>query len=45
MAAEGEVPEQMLKEHWSGYERFIRLVKWTAIASFIATFLVILVIS
>ena len=45
MAAEGEVPEKMLKEHWSGYERFVALVKWTAIVSLLTTFVVILLIS
>ena len=45
MAAEGEVPERMLREHRSGYDGFVALMKWGAIVSLIVTFLVIFAIS
>ena len=45
MAAEGEVPEKMMREHRSGYDGFVALMKWGAILSLIATFFVILLIS
>ncbi|HEX8644665.1 MAG TPA: aa3-type cytochrome c oxidase subunit IV [Allosphingosinicella sp.] len=45
MAAEGEVPEKMMREHTSGYEGFLSMMKWGAIISFVAAILVILVIS
>lgn len=45
MAAEGEAPEKMLKEHRSGYDGFVSLMKWGTILSFIAAMLVVLIIS
>ena len=45
MAAEGEVPERMLRDHRSGYEGFVALMKWGAILSFITGILVMFVIS
>jgi hypothetical protein len=45
MAAEGEVPERMLREHRSGYEGFVGLMKWGAILSFITAILVMLLIA
>ena len=45
MAAEGEVPEKMMREHRGGYEGFVSLMKWGAIVSLIAAFIVILLIS
>ena len=45
MAAEGDVPERMLRDHRSGYEGFVALMKWGAILSFIIGILVMVVIS
>ena len=45
MAAEGEVPERMLRDHRSGYEGFVTLMKWGAILSFITGILVMFLIS
>lgn len=45
MAAEGEIPERMIREHRSGYEGFVSLMKWGAIISLIVAFFVILLIS
>ena len=45
MAAEGEIPERMLKEHRSGYEGFVWLMKWGAILSFITAIFVVLIIA
>ncbi len=45
MAAEGEVPERMVREHLSGYECFVTLMKWGAILSLITAFIVVLLIS
>ena len=45
MAAEGEIPERMVREHRSGYEGFVALMKWGAILSFIAAILVMFLIS
>ena len=45
MAAEGEVPERVLREHRSGYEGFVTLMKWGAIVSLVSAFVVILLIS
>ena len=45
MAAEGEVPEKMLREHWSGYEGFVRLMKWGAAVSLITALLVMFIIA
>lgn len=45
MAAEGEVPERMLKDHVSGYEGFVSLMKWGTIISVLIGFLVMFVIS
>ena len=45
MAAEGEVPERMMREHRNGYDGFVALMKWGAIVSLIAAFVVILLIS
>jgi|GEM_PF-2803124 len=45
MAAEGEFPERMVREHRSGYEGFVALMKWGAILSFITAILVMFLIS
>jgi hypothetical protein len=45
MAADGEVPERMVRDHRSGYEGFVSLMKWGALLSLIAGFIVILLIS
>jgi hypothetical protein len=45
MAAEGEVPERMVREHRSGYEGFVALMKWGAIVSFVTAIVVMFVIS
>ena len=45
MAAEGEIPEKMLREHRSGYEGFVSLMKWGAIVSLVTAFIVIFLIS
>ena len=45
MAAEGEIPERMVREHRSGYEGFVALMKWGAILSFITAILVMFLIS
>ncbi|MDP8993534.1 MAG: aa3-type cytochrome c oxidase subunit IV [Pseudomonadota bacterium] len=45
MAAEGEVPEKMVRDHRRGYEAFVALMKWGAIVSLITTLFVILIIS
>jgi hypothetical protein len=45
MAAEGEVPERMVREHRSGYEGFVTLMKWGAILSFVTGILVMFIIS
>ena len=45
MAAEGEVPERMVREHRSGYESFVSLMKWGAILSFITGILVMFLIA
>lgn len=45
MAAEGEAPEKMLRDHRSGYVAFVHLMKWGAIVSFIAAMLVVLIIA
>ncbi len=45
MAAEGQVPEKMMREHRSGYDGFVSLMKWGAILSLISAFIVILLIS
>ena len=45
MAAEGDIPERELREHLSGYEGFVGLMKWGAIISLVVTFLVIFLIS
>ena len=45
MAAEGEVPERVLREHRSGYDGFVALMKWGAILSLITALLVIVIIS
>ena len=45
MAAEGEAPEKMLRDHRSGYVAFVHLMKWGAIVSFVTAMLVILIIA
>ena len=45
MAAEGEVPEKMMKDHRSGYESFVGLMKWGAILSFVTAILVMFLIA
>lgn len=45
MAAEGEAPEKLLRDHRSGYTAFVHLMKWGAILSFVAAILVIIVIA
>ncbi|MEA3018344.1 MAG: hypothetical protein QOI38_3066 [Sphingomonadales bacterium] len=45
MAAEGEVPERMVRDHRSGYEGFVSLMKWGALISIIVAFIVIFLIS
>jgi hypothetical protein len=45
MAAEGEVPEKMMRDHRSGYEGFVTLMKWGAIVSLLSALFVILIIS
>jgi hypothetical protein len=45
MAAEGEVPERMLREHQDGYHGFVGLMKWGAILSFIAAIVVMFLIA
>jgi len=45
MAADGEVPERMVRDHVSGYEGFVSLMKWGAIVSLVTGFVVILLIS
>ena len=44
MAAEGEMNENF-KAHERGYDRFLGLMKWGSILSFIATMIVVLLIS
>lgn len=44
MAAEGEVPERMVREHQSGYDGFVSLMKWgTAISLVTALFVILLI--
>jgi hypothetical protein len=43
MAAEGDVKE--LNVHRSGYDRFVGLMKWSALACFIIAILVIFAIA
>jgi hypothetical protein len=45
MAAEGEVPEKMMREHASGYAGFLAMMKWGAILSFIIAILVMFLIA
>ena len=45
MAAEGDIPEKMLREHQSGYDGFVALMKWGTIISLIAAAIVVLIIS
>ena len=45
MAAEGEVPERMVREHRSGYDGFVSLMKWGAIVSLVTALIVILLIA
>ena len=45
MAAEGEVPERIERDHQSGYDGFVTLMKWGAAVSLIVALLVIFVIS
>jgi hypothetical protein len=45
MAAEGEVPERVLRAHRSGYDGFVSLMKWGAVVSFIVALIVIAIIS
>ena len=45
MAAQGEAPEKMLKDHRSGYEGFVTMMKWGTVVAFIAAIFVILIIS
>jgi di/tricarboxylate transporter len=45
MAAEGEVPERMLRAHRSGYDGFVWMMKWGAVLSFIVALIVIAIIS
>ena len=45
MAAEGEIPEKMIREHRSGYDGFVALMRWGAIISLIVTFIVIFLIT
>jgi hypothetical protein len=45
MAVEGEVPEKMMREHRSGYDGFVWLMKWGAILSFIIAMLVVFLIA
>ena len=45
MAAEGEIPERMMREHRSGYEAFVAMMKWGAILSLITALIVVLIIS
>lgn len=45
MAAEGEVPERMMREHRSGYDGFVALMKWGAVVSFVTAILVMFVIA
>ena len=43
MAVEGDVKE--LNVHRSGYDRFVGLMKWSALACFLTAFLVIFLIA
>ena len=45
MAAEGEVPERMVREHRSGYDGFVSLMKWGALISLLTALFVILLIA
>lgn len=45
MAAEGEIPEKMIREHRSGYDGFVAMMKWGAILSFITALIVMYLIS
>ena len=45
MAAEGEVPERVVRDHRSGYEGFVTLMKWGAILSFLIGILVMFLIA
>lgn len=44
MAANGDLDNQM-GAHQSGYERFLRLMKWGTILSMLTGFIVVLLIS
>ena len=45
MAAEGEAHPKMLREHQSGYDGFIWMMKWGAVAAFIVAMLVMYLIA
>ncbi len=45
MAAEGEAPTTDLKDHERGYSLFTRVMTWGAIVSFLATMVVVFLIS
>ena len=45
MAAEVEIPEKMMREHRTGYEGFVALMKWGAVVSLITALIVIFLIS
>ncbi len=45
MAADGESPQKVMREHQSGYDGFVWMMKWGAILSFITAMLVMWIIS
>ncbi|HZF93524.1 MAG TPA: aa3-type cytochrome c oxidase subunit IV [Allosphingosinicella sp.] len=45
MAAEGDAHPKMIREHQSGYDGFIWMMKWGAVLSFIVAMLVMWIIS
>jgi hypothetical protein len=45
MAADSDTPPKMMREHQSGYDGFIGMMKWGAIVSFIIAMFVVWLIS
>jgi hypothetical protein len=45
MAVEGEAPENLVRDHRSGYNGFVHLMAWGAGLSFVAAMVVIALIA
>lgn len=45
MAADSDTPKGMTRDHQSGYDGFIAMMKWGAVLSFIVAMLVVWLIS